>query len=295
MSHIDGPDFICIGMPKAGTGWLYDQLDAHPDFWMPPVKELLYLNHDITRIPLEGRRGGGALARLKHDAGEREQRRSRPPRDRDRDLAFEQAARACNCQPRTLADYASLFRFKDDKLSGDISPVYTNLRADIIEQVARKLPQTKLLLMARDPVARAWSRMSMQQRGAKFDSQLLERPADLRTYLETSNRIQGKSFPTEIVRHWRKHAANLELRTFLLDDIASDPDQARRAIWQWLGADPNTPVELAANHDKKSRAEKLAMTDVAKAVLVEFFADEIRACAELLGGAAKAWPAKYGL
>jgi len=35
-----GPDVICIGMEKAGTGWLYDQL-AHADgAWMPPIKEL---------------------------------------------------------------------------------------------------------------------------------------------------------------------------------------------------------------------------------------------------------------
>ena len=39
-----GPDFICIGAQKAGTRWLFDQLAFHPGFWMPPVKELHYLN-----------------------------------------------------------------------------------------------------------------------------------------------------------------------------------------------------------------------------------------------------------
>src|SRR4051812_18116714 len=39
-----GPDFICIGAQKAGTGWLYEQLRAHPDFWMPPLKELHYFD-----------------------------------------------------------------------------------------------------------------------------------------------------------------------------------------------------------------------------------------------------------
>src|SRR5206468_12793023 len=45
-----GPDFICIGMPKAGTGWLSDQLQFHPDFWMPPVKSLHYLDLDVPEI-----------------------------------------------------------------------------------------------------------------------------------------------------------------------------------------------------------------------------------------------------
>src|SRR6185503_5238860 len=43
--HVEGPDFICIGMPRSATGWLYDQLAQHPDFWMPPIKELGYLGN----------------------------------------------------------------------------------------------------------------------------------------------------------------------------------------------------------------------------------------------------------
>ena len=39
-----GPDFFCIGAQKGGTRWLYDQLQLHPDFWMPPVKELHYFD-----------------------------------------------------------------------------------------------------------------------------------------------------------------------------------------------------------------------------------------------------------
>src|SRR2546423_4071056 len=38
------PDFLCIGAQKAGTSWLYHQLNSHPDFWMPPVKELRYFD-----------------------------------------------------------------------------------------------------------------------------------------------------------------------------------------------------------------------------------------------------------
>src|SRR5262245_10957802 len=38
------PDFLCVGAQKGGTTWLYWQLDSHPDFWMPPVKELHYFD-----------------------------------------------------------------------------------------------------------------------------------------------------------------------------------------------------------------------------------------------------------
>src|SRR5215470_9868606 len=46
----DGPDFLCIGLQKAGTGWLYDQLQFHPDFWMPPIKEIHYLDRPFSQL-----------------------------------------------------------------------------------------------------------------------------------------------------------------------------------------------------------------------------------------------------
>ena len=39
------PKFLCIGAQKAGTSWLYAQLQSHPEVWMPPVKELQFFNH----------------------------------------------------------------------------------------------------------------------------------------------------------------------------------------------------------------------------------------------------------
>lgn len=46
----EGPDFLCIGMGKAGTGWLYDQCAHHPDFWMPPIKEIHYLDREQPNL-----------------------------------------------------------------------------------------------------------------------------------------------------------------------------------------------------------------------------------------------------
>ncbi len=38
------PDFLCVGAQKGGTSWLYQQLASHPDFWMPPIKEVRYFD-----------------------------------------------------------------------------------------------------------------------------------------------------------------------------------------------------------------------------------------------------------
>jgi hypothetical protein len=44
------PDFLVIGAQKAGTTWLYAQLQNHPQVWLPPIKEIHYF--DRSRRPL---------------------------------------------------------------------------------------------------------------------------------------------------------------------------------------------------------------------------------------------------
>jgi len=293
MSSIDGPDFICVGMPKAGTGWLYDQLQTHPDFWMPPVKEVLYLHREFPVIPLDGGRGGYGLKLLEQPSEKTKPHQT--PRDPERDRGFREVAQEANGKAMDIDRYISLFRFKGEQLSGDISPMYTELDSEVIAKLVERLPETKLIMIAREPIARAWSRLCMFNRGGKLNKEMLNDPARFREFLETSPTIQGKSFPTKIVKHWHKYAPNMALRTFLFDGVAQDPEQTRRDIWAYLGADPSRQSDLPANYNRKSKNQKIEMSAQVKGVLVDFFADEIRACGEMFGGRARDWAARYGL
>jgi hypothetical protein len=133
------PDFLCVGAQKAGTSWLYQQLEAHPDFWMPPVKELHYLDE---------------LSRTK---------RFHPPRCGDeRDAVFLESMKDLSTRfYLDLERYGRLFQHKGTRVSGDISPAYSTLRDEIIERVVNHFPNLKVVFLARDPVERAWSQLSM--------------------------------------------------------------------------------------------------------------------------------------
>jgi len=39
------PDWMVIGPPKTGTGWIYANLGAHPQAFVPPIKELKYFSN----------------------------------------------------------------------------------------------------------------------------------------------------------------------------------------------------------------------------------------------------------
>ncbi len=297
-----GPDFICIGMPKAATSWLYDQLRTHPDFWLPPVKEFTYLNraapamqNAVNRLLkwqeiLSSRKSQAAAEPGAIDAWpERRQMRD------ERDLLFLQRVSAISGKPMSFGRYARLFWLKGDKLSGDISPGYCTLEGDVIEELARALPNTKILLLVRDPVARAWSRICMSHRDGKFDAALLDDVDRFRAFLERSRKIQGRSHPTAIFQRWQRRAPAQEFKVFLFDDIVADPRKARRKILRYLGANPHAEGILPADHNPKAQLEKLDMTDRAREVLIDYFKEEILACAATFGGRAREWPARYGL
>lgn len=44
-------DFIGIGAAKSGTTWLADNLRQHPQIFIPELKELVYFNQHLSRMP----------------------------------------------------------------------------------------------------------------------------------------------------------------------------------------------------------------------------------------------------
>jgi hypothetical protein len=271
-------------MAKAGTQWLYDQVKAHPAFWLPPVKGMHYL-------------GGGdapGMAGVRKSLA-RAARQSKKPDAEDRDYAFLIEANAMRKAPRDLTRYASLFRYKGDQLSGDVCATYAGLTSDEIADVAKYLPSVKILLLVRDPVSRAWSRICMDYRQGGFDPDLLEDEAAFREFLTTTSWLSTeRSCPTSIVQRWATSAPTVQFRTFLLDDISRNANEARAEILRYLGADPEGGV-LAPSYNRKAGNEKLELTDSVKGILVEHFADELRASAQMFGGGAREWPVRYGV
>src|SRR5204862_5410398 len=90
--------------------------------------------------------------------------KERPPhRERDeRDARFlERLQKLSERSYIDLEQYAQLFAPKGSRLSGDISPTYSMLNDEVIERIVHYLPDVKVIFLARDPVERAWSQLSM--------------------------------------------------------------------------------------------------------------------------------------
>jgi hypothetical protein len=273
--HLSGdprPDFLCVGAQKGGTSWLYHQLKLHPDFWMPPIKELHYLD---------------ALSRVK---------RPMPPRYRDeRDPWFLDRITELSALPYIdLESYAQLFGPKGSLLSGDITPAYSMLNDELIERITGCFSNIKVIFLARDPVQRAWSQLSMHVRVRSIE------PFDATDVNEVIRNLLSpavllRSYPSKIVARWRRYVRPDLFRIFFFDDLEKDPPGLRRSILGFLGADPDKPSgSLSADYDGQAGIEKLPLTDHVRSALAQFFEGELKACASELGGPAKNWPARYG-
>ena len=273
-SHADGarPDFLCIGAHKGGTTWLYQQLDSHPDFWMPPFKELHYFDQ-LSNVE-----------------------RASSPRCRDeRDLRFLESIKNLSAKPYIdLEHYARLFEAKGSLLSGDISPNYSTLSNEVIRQVAGYFPTLKVIFLARDPVERVWSHLSMEVRYRQIE------PFDV-TNIDEVNRnlvrrgLLLRSYPSAVVARWKRHIQPDRFRIYFFDDLQGNPTELRRSILRFLDADPAKRGSRAmADYNGWAGVEKLPLTDEVRSHLARFFKKELKTCAARLGGPARDWPARYG-
>lgn len=286
----NGPDFFCIGAQKAGTGWLYEQLRSHPDFWMPPMKELHYFDRLASRAGSTARR---SLPFARKDKERIEIARGRVRDQRDRDF-LDRLAKLSAHPSIDLEGYADLFELKNGLISGDITPGYSILDNALIEQIAARFADTKNVFIARDPVERAWSQISMYVRRRLIDP---FDPNDVNRITEHLRRpeIARRSYPSEIVCRWRAHINPDRFRIYFFDDLKSDAPGLRKQIIEFLGGDPAKPSAVAPDHNAKALKEKLPLTAAGRAHLAKFFEPELRACAIELGGPATHWPKRYGL
>ena len=266
------PDFLCVGVHKGGTTWLYQQLDSHPDFWMPPLKELHYFDQ---------------LSRVQRPSSLR-------CRD-ERDRRFLESINRLSAKPYIdFEHYARLFEPKGPLLSGDISPNYSTLTNKVIRQIIGFFPKLKVIFLARDPVERVWSHLSMEVHYHQIES------FDVTDIDEVNRKLLRRglllrSYPSTVVARWKRYVHPDRFRIYFFDDLQRDPTELRRSILHFLSADPDKPASsVPANNNSWASMEKLPLTNKVRSHLAQFFKKELKTCAAQLGGAARDWPARYG-
>ncbi|MEJ8572404.1 sulfotransferase [Microbaculum marinum] len=271
-----GPDFICIGSQKAGTGTLYNILRAHRDCSMPRIKELHYFDlQSETRIFT---RVTQRLERLKRKAAQKS--------------GFENHARFVDIyldaalNGRTdVETYRRMFDTINDRVTGDVTPFYAILPEDKVAGIAAGLPEVKILYVIRDPVSRLWShaRMLAERSGRPITS-------DLRTFAQFCDwdDVKARSLQSRTIRLWREHFGD-RLHILFFDDLRDRPEEYLAQVATILGIGGNPDDTSSDLHENRKAKPSEPMPDDIRRHAREVMREEYEQLADLAGGHAKEW------
>jgi hypothetical protein len=279
------PNFICIGPKRSATTWLADQLKFHRDIWLTPIQELSYLSGGF---PAHHGKPYMAMRWTRWELTKRIVRNKGPGIIADR--AFLRTARQLAADPTfDLDGYRALFAPAGRRVSGDISPMYASMTGPEISRALPVLSDARVLLLARDPVQRFWSELSMHARKRTFGAVDYGSPEVARAFFDDPER-QKQHFLSDIVARWQNGIGADRLGIVFFDDIVTQPEASLRRIVGEIGADwgKRLPAIAPGRNRKQGRVTLNPAPEVRNAVGY-WFADELDRCAHMLGVRGATW------
>lgn len=219
------PDVLCIGAQRSGTTWLHAVLQQHPQVWGCGIKEFHHFDQDGSDPAIGEFRQRQALAVLATAA-------AGSPDDIPRSRLIRMALRHGFPVAESWENYAAIFESAPEaQLACDFTPAYATLAEEAVAEIARVMPDVKVIFMLRDPVTRAVSGGMHQLR-----REGVERPtaAQLLAACESPANV----LRTDYVRTldiWQRHLPAERLLVLFHDDIARDPAAVIDRTCRFLG------------------------------------------------------------
>lgn len=171
------PNFLCIGMNKAGTSWLFWQLKKHPEIWMGRFKEAHFFDQKwlpkkrkMVQYHMHNNLPKKIEWILKHKLHE-----NTDYFELNNLKLFSELLNYNYLEPLDLEWYKKVFLVSEtsnnylEKIIGDITPDYFCLPLEGIIDIKRTLGKIPVLLIVRDPVERCLSQLRMNIERGRVD------------------------------------------------------------------------------------------------------------------------------
>jgi len=308
-----GPDFLCIGMQKAGTGFFYECLQNMQSFRLPLRKEIHHFDkHGVVHA------GGARLlertaAQMKIDtssSASMQQGFSRAKVKWPVKGKIRLAGRRHELDQPNLeflknfsiyvnggaedSAYLDLFTPYRDFLSGEITPAYSTLDSDAIEHVRELIPGVKIILCVREPIGRLWSQMNMRVRSdflRKHERQPGQGDLEEFSHLLRSERLErmvleprfvNRSLATWVYQKWLDVFGEENLLVIHFQDLVGKTALVLDKTCDFLGAQRQENKKLPVNRKEKSM--KIALDDERREVLQRALQEEVENFARVFEG-----------
>lgn len=254
------PDFFVIGVVKGGTTSLYTYLDQHPEIFLPRIKET---NHF-------------AAADVQHQY-------FLPTYAKDVDIDLNRYFKKGMPEVIHIAHvdssehYRQLYDVEHSaKRVGDVSNSYM-ICPSSAESIYAHYPASRILVVLRNPVSRAWSQYLMNIREAKTtcDGLIEEFEYDRKRphtgwgvshqYLELGH------YAEQLKRYYERFPKN-QIHVVLYEDYRKSPEEVLRGICQFLQVREDFSFDFSEQRNRASRPRSeglnraLVNTGILKAV-----------------------------
>lgn len=252
------PDFLGIGAQKAGTTWLHENLSKQPEIWLPPVKELHFLDHDPASLTarLIGRTSHRRLSRQHFFAT------ARGALSRQASWSDVQGAYRLAYGRQSMEWYESLFPRTPGLVCGEICPGYARMSSERIRAIHERGPRTKIIYMLRDPIDRAWSALAMHFRKNGIVVGVPETEIERRF---ASERSRAHNEYTRNITAWTDVFPEEQIFFGFFEEIAEDPHRFLGRIFDFL--DVGGPIAAADPYNRVNAGKGEVMPLPIKRVL----------------------------
>ncbi len=235
----NSPNFIGIGMERAGTSWLFTQIASHPEIWVPPLKELHFFDViDPAAHYLKHRYRYHLPSRIKQKAAPFMDMSYRPEFHKNNYWEYLLWDYYFFTKPMSVAWYKKLFdfRFTKGRISGEITPAYSNLTANTIKIILEMNPEMKFILMIRDPIERIWSGVIHHFLHIKKRDFLTVTDQEIMIYLDKPV-SRDRSNLNSILQTWQSEVPEKNLLIQPFEQIAGEPEELIKTTYRFLGVD----------------------------------------------------------
>ncbi|PLX81802.1 MAG: hypothetical protein C0617_15810 [Desulfuromonas sp.] len=207
------PNFLIIGVPKAGTTSLDHYLRQHPQIFLPQKKELHYFSYRFLKESLAGPGDLGSLQSV------------------------------CS----TFREYENCFcNAGEVSAIGEISPSYFYFR-EVAHEMRKRLGNIKVVISLRDPLKRAYSNYMHLVRDDRetlsFYNALCEEEQRKAKGWSDFWRYSEHSLYSQNLRFFMDVFGPENVKVVIFEEMVRDTEGSLRDLFKFLGVDDSVSVQ----------------------------------------------------
>jgi hypothetical protein len=204
------PNFMIIGVAKAGTTSLYRYLEQHPQVYVCPLKGTNFFGYEDARAWTWTDEGDPPLLR--------------------------------HFQARTFAEYEALFAGASTEIAiGEASPQYFRCPT-AARRIRECLPEVKLIASLRNPADRAFSGFLMRTRRGEVVKGLYEELTP-----EASHVREG--FYYKRLKRYLDIFPRNQIKILIFEEFRQDATKAMAELFDFLGVDTNHGLDTSTAYN----------------------------------------------